>query len=351
MQAKPFGEFSSDLLGRVGPWRNVHLVDASVFPTVAATTFTLTIMANAHRIATEALARIVMISSRVAITGATGYLGSALSDHFSSRGNEVVALTRRRPERAVSEWRHFELGRPVDGTIFQDVDALIHAAWVLSGKDTSQLWQENVIGSRRLIEAAVTAGVQKVVFVSSMSAYFGTRQTYGLMKLAVERTALDLGCVVVRPGLIYGESPGGMAATLRKISRLPLWPRFKSARLFLAHEDDVAQAIARVVDHYDELSGEVMGLANPQSLDLPSILAGLSPEHKRRLSLPVPAVLVMAVLRMLEGAGVPFPFRSDSLLGLIESADLLPGQERLVQQGVEFRSLGGRVRGQGVRGL
>ena len=55
MQVKPFGEFSSDLLGRVGPWRNVHLVDASVFPTVAATTFTLTIMANAHRIATEAL--------------------------------------------------------------------------------------------------------------------------------------------------------------------------------------------------------------------------------------------------------------------------------------------------------
>ncbi len=286
-----------------------------------------------------------MTSSRVAITGATGYLGSVLSDLFLSRGDEVVALTRRRPERAVGEWRHFELGRPVDGTMFQDVDALVHAAWVLSGKDTSQLWRENVIGSRRLIEAAVTAGVQKVVFVSSMSAYFGTRQTYGLMKLAVERTALDLGCVVVRPGLVYGESPGGMAGTLRKIARLPLWPRFGSAKLFLANEDDEAQAIARVVDHYDELSGEVLGLANPQSVELPSIFAGLSPEHKRRLTLPVPAGLVMAVLRLLEGAGVPFPFRSDSLLGLIESADLLPGQERLAQQGVEFRSLGGSVRG------
>lgn len=286
-----------------------------------------------------------MTSSRVAITGATGYLGSVLSDRFSSRGDEVVALTRRRPERAVSEWRHFELGRPIDGALFRDVDALIHAAWVLSGKDTSQLWHENVIGSRRLIEAAVTAGVQKVVFVSSMSAYFGTRQTYGLMKLAVERTALDLGCVVVRPGLVYGESPGGMAGTLRKISRLPLWPRFKSAKLFLAHEDDVAQTIVRVVDHYDELSGEIMGLANPQSLDLSSIFTGLSPEHKRRLSLPVPASLVMAVLRLLEGAGVPFPFRSDSLLGLIESADSLPGRERLAQQGVEFRRLASSVRG------
>jgi choline dehydrogenase-like flavoprotein len=41
----------TDLQGRIHPWRNVHLVDASVFPTVSATTFTLTIMANAHRIA------------------------------------------------------------------------------------------------------------------------------------------------------------------------------------------------------------------------------------------------------------------------------------------------------------
>ncbi|MHB1905303.1 MAG: 4Fe-4S ferredoxin [Acidimicrobiales bacterium] len=41
----------SDVLGRVAPWKHVHLVDASVFPTVSATTFTLTIMANAHRIA------------------------------------------------------------------------------------------------------------------------------------------------------------------------------------------------------------------------------------------------------------------------------------------------------------
>lgn len=44
---------ASDVLGRVHPWQNVHLVDASVFPTVTATTFTLTIMANAHRIARQ----------------------------------------------------------------------------------------------------------------------------------------------------------------------------------------------------------------------------------------------------------------------------------------------------------
>ena len=48
-------ELGTDRLGRLRRWTNIHLVDASVFPTVPATTFTLTIMANAHRIATESI--------------------------------------------------------------------------------------------------------------------------------------------------------------------------------------------------------------------------------------------------------------------------------------------------------
>jgi hypothetical protein len=47
------GVLTTDRLGRLDAWSRVHMVDASVFPTVPATTFTLTIMANAHRIATE----------------------------------------------------------------------------------------------------------------------------------------------------------------------------------------------------------------------------------------------------------------------------------------------------------
>lgn len=49
------GPLTTDLTGRLPHWSRVHIVDASVFPTVPATTFTLTIMANAHRIATATL--------------------------------------------------------------------------------------------------------------------------------------------------------------------------------------------------------------------------------------------------------------------------------------------------------
>ena len=47
--------FSSDRLGRVGSWKRIHLVDAAVFPAVPAMTYGLTVMANAHRIASESL--------------------------------------------------------------------------------------------------------------------------------------------------------------------------------------------------------------------------------------------------------------------------------------------------------
>ncbi len=46
---------TTDLLGRLAAWDHIHLVDGSVFPTVPATTFTLTVMANAHRIASGVL--------------------------------------------------------------------------------------------------------------------------------------------------------------------------------------------------------------------------------------------------------------------------------------------------------
>jgi choline dehydrogenase-like flavoprotein len=53
MRANPQG-LESDVLGRPAGLRRVHLVDASVFPSIPATTITFSAMANAHRIAANA---------------------------------------------------------------------------------------------------------------------------------------------------------------------------------------------------------------------------------------------------------------------------------------------------------
>lgn len=52
MRAEP-GHFETDCLGRPRGWSRVHVVDASVLPTVPATTITFSVMANAHRIGWE----------------------------------------------------------------------------------------------------------------------------------------------------------------------------------------------------------------------------------------------------------------------------------------------------------
>jgi choline dehydrogenase-like flavoprotein len=49
------GDFQADLLGRPTGFSRVHVVDASVFPSLPATTITLSVMANAHRIGSAAL--------------------------------------------------------------------------------------------------------------------------------------------------------------------------------------------------------------------------------------------------------------------------------------------------------
>ena len=54
MSAAPRG-FQTDLLGRLPGWQRVHAVDATVFPSIPATTITLSAMANAHRIGWESV--------------------------------------------------------------------------------------------------------------------------------------------------------------------------------------------------------------------------------------------------------------------------------------------------------
>jgi choline dehydrogenase-like flavoprotein len=53
MRQEP-GELETDTTGRLPRWDRVHVVDASVLPSVPATTVTLSVMANAHRIAAAA---------------------------------------------------------------------------------------------------------------------------------------------------------------------------------------------------------------------------------------------------------------------------------------------------------
>ena len=281
-----------------------------------------------------------MLSNTVAITGATGYVGGVIAGHLGANSYKVVTLTRSTDETMNGlENRYFDLNEEPESDLLRGIDVLIHAAWNLGSNSDAQSWDQNVVSARKLFECAQKNGVTKVIFISSMSAYEGTRQSYGLMKLSVEQTALDLGYAVVRPGLVYGPGAKGMAGTLTKISKLPLWPSFRRSHLFLVHQDDLATALQQIIVGYDDFCAEVTGLANENAVSLSALLSQLSSTGASRPTLRIPSSVVMKSLRAFERLGVKFPFRSDSLLGIVEPPKRVPGFERCQRNGIRFRPL------------
>ena len=277
-------------------------------------------------------------SSVIGITGASGYLGRSLGALLRSQGHRVVEYQRVQGAHDVaSDVRPLDLIGPIPTGSFDGLDALVVAAWDLRETNASRAWAANVEGNRRIVTSAFDAGVKRIVFVSSMSAYFGTHQDYGLMKLAVERTVLEAGHVVVRPGLVYGGASGGMALTLSRLARLPVIPVFRGASLFTAHVNDVVNAMATVAALDSPLSG-VVGLAEATRVPFETIMreiaraSGLSSR-----TFPVPWQPLLAVLRIAEKTGVRLPVRSDSLLGLVRAATTLPGIDVLERLGLSFR--------------
>jgi len=225
---------------------------------------------------------------------------------------------------------------PVEGT-FTGITTLIHAAWDLRETNAEASWERNVEGSKRIVSAALDQGVSRIVFISSMSAYFGTRQEYGLMKLSVERAVLESGHVVVRPGLVYGGAVGGMTLTLSKLAALPIIPVFHGANLFTAHVDDVIVAMA-TLSLADDVPSAAVGLAQPTPVAFETIMQSIATAvGTSTTTVRVPWRPLMVALRAAERVGVTLPVRSDSLLGLVRSAPTVPGVDIANRFGLHFR--------------
>jgi dihydroflavonol-4-reductase len=115
---------------------------------------------------------------KVLVTGATGFVGSNVAAALATRGDHVRAL-----RRTTSQLKALE-GVPVDYAVgdILDSDSLLAAMQgcelVFHVAAMSQYWrssketvyQVNVEGTRNVVQAALAAGVQRVVHTSSVAA-------------------------------------------------------------------------------------------------------------------------------------------------------------------------------------
>lgn len=251
------------------------------------------------------------------ITGAYGYLGSRIRAALDELGWDTVALVRTpRPGDSAVRWT---LGDKLPAGVSADV--LVHCAYDMRVRRWDDICAVNVDGSAALLRSARRAGVDRILVLSSMSAYEGTKQRYGRAKLAIERCALECGAIAVRPGLVYGADAGGMGGTLRSLTKLPLTPVITgAARQFPVREPDFLRAVVRILTA-ESWRPEVFGIAQPDFVSLAALLRGIAAEDGRRVRLvPVPWQLVYLAARIAEVVAPSLGIRADSVAGVVKPA-------------------------------
>jgi len=208
------------------------------------------------------------------ITGATGFIGTTLTERLIGRGDEVRALVRD-PARA-DELRAMgadlvlgDVSRPE--TLFDsvpDVDALVHLAGLVKAVTREQLFSINTEGTRSLAAVAARLGRPKFVLVSSLAAAGpsvpGRPRTetdrpapvsaYGQSKLAAEQAvrsfAPGLDASIVRPPIVYGPRDKEFLPSLFQLAKtgLVLKSGTGDKRYSIIHVSDLVELVIAVAE-------------------------------------------------------------------------------------------------------
>lgn len=255
-------------------------------------------------------------SHTVAVSGATGFIGSALVRAFGRADIRVVGLVRRIPDDrddAIS-WRPFDLGAAPCAQLFDGVDTFVHAAYVPDAA-SERAFVQNVEGTAALLAAARAAGVVQSIFISSLAAAPGASSLYGRQKFAVERLFDRPGDAVVRPGLVIG--PGGLFARMAGHVRSGGWiPLFENGTqpLQIVDIDDLCAAMLRIVQA--RLSGPFV-VATPQAVPYRDFYARLCAElHVTPRLVAVPYAVADAALTVASALRLRLPIERDNVRGL-----------------------------------
>lgn len=213
------------------------------------------------------------MSDTVLITGASGFVGAAVARKALARGYRVKVLMRATASRANIEGLDVEVaaGDMRDAAsmtaAMQGARYLFHVAadYRLWARDPSEIARNNLEGARATMTAALRAGVERVVYTSSVAALKPgsgnavdetSRHTpqsvigaYKLSKLLAEREVErmiaeeSLPAVIVAPSTPIGArdikpTPTGRIIVEAATGRMPA---FVDTGLNLVHVDDVAE--------------------------------------------------------------------------------------------------------------
>jgi nucleoside-diphosphate-sugar epimerase len=268
---------------------------------------------------------------RVAITGATGFLGRHLVRVFSEAGWRVRILARRDPTPVIGTRQGIEvtpggledavcLDRLCDGA-----DLVVHAAGLVKARRDRDFHRANVEGADRLARSIQTmAPAAHTLLVSSLAAREPTLSPYAASKRGGEvamEAHLGDRLTVVRPTAIYG--PGDretFALFAAAAAGNPLPILHPTARLTLVHVEDVARRLVELADAprpgtLPVCDDRPMGYSWTELMTAAAAAVGREPRLFRAPDILIRAAAGVSVLSRLYGRSPVFtPGKANELL-------------------------------------
>ena len=173
------------------------------------------------------------MQQRILIVGANGFIGQILLQHLHAAGHHVTACVRHaqlyrraHPSLPVIE---ADYTTHVDAEqwlpLVQGYDVVINAVGIIRERGANTFAQIHTRGPIALFDAAVSAGVKRIIQISALGSDASAQTLFHLSKRAADDhlAAMECDWLVLRPSLVYGQ--GCKSATLFKaVAALPLIP-------------------------------------------------------------------------------------------------------------------------------
>lgn len=196
-----------------------------------------------------------LMSRKIVITGATGFIGGALAHRLTSTDWRIRALVRsasyhKRPKDIAAEWVVGDLENMESlRRLTAGADVIVHCAGAVRGAVQMDFDRINVNGVGRLVQAAAEQKpIPRFLLISSLAAREPLLSHYASSKLKGEKVltsyAGDMVYGVLRPSAIYGPGDREMLPLFQWMFR-GIAPLIGSGanRVSLLHVEDLVEAI------------------------------------------------------------------------------------------------------------